>query len=477
MSRINVAVLGCGMMGQEHISYMDSYDNVDIRFLCDPHAKSIETALSLIHKHQEKPQVFSHESDLIDHVHDIHLLVIATPNYMHTPSLLRWGKFEHLCILVEKPVAINKAQLEALLEAKRTHQLSSKIWVAMEYRFIPAIQKLIQLVPEVVGPIKCITIRENRFPFLQKVGAYVARILMMIQNHFEFNSYIYPHSSLFLGEWNKDVTKSGDTLVEKCCHFFDLFRHISGGQEMKRCSSIVQRGLLSDEYGVGISNPAEEDEYDTDDSTPSDFLPIIDSAYVLLDFQAKDDSHPSHRSKKQTVNTMGCLELCMFADGSRHQEEIIVTGTFGRVEAYLPENKVYAFRRSNPSQWTDRSKPPPKASIESFVIDCSDLNVVYPSFASDIPSAHAGYHYASTAIEWKLLLDQVTSYQNGGSFVPQVTLEDGMKAVEMGLSAQKNIANMDAADDFEPKVCAAQLSSDVLDSPVLLQSLWRLGSI
>lgn len=155
----------------QHISYMDTYSNVNILYLCDPHSPSIQTALSLIHKEQKKPTVFSHESELIAHAHQIDLLVIATPNYLHTPQLIRWGQFEHPCILIEKPVAINKAQLEAIIEAKRTHQIrTDKIWVAMEYRYIPAVQKLVQLVPDICGPIKCITIRENRFPFLKKVG-------------------------------------------------------------------------------------------------------------------------------------------------------------------------------------------------------------------------------------------------------------------------------------------------------------------
>lgn len=64
----------------------------------------------------------------------------------------------------------------------------------------------LKLLPE-VGDIKKVTIRENRYPFLSKVG-----------------------------EWNKDTEKSGDTLVEKCCHFFDLFRLIIS-KEMSGCVS------------------------------------------------------------------------------------------------------------------------------------------------------------------------------------------------------------------------------------------------
>lgn len=82
----------------------------------------------------------------------------------------------------------------------------------------------------------------------------------------------------------------------------------------------VHRGLLWDHYG-----------YD-DQEHKEDVIPIIDSAYVLLDFD--DNSNTVEKPNKHSTHhsTLGCLELCMFAEGSRHQEEIIVTGMKGRVE-------------------------------------------------------------------------------------------------------------------------------------------------
>ena len=153
-------------MGQEHISYMEKYDDVFIKFLCDPNPKSIKTSLSLIES-GAKPEVLNSENDLLLRVRDIDLLVIATPNYLHTPQILRWAKHQNLCILVEKPVAISEKQILALRAASPF--FNANIWVAMEYRYIPAVQKLFQLLPS-IGPIKSITIRENRFPFLSKVG-------------------------------------------------------------------------------------------------------------------------------------------------------------------------------------------------------------------------------------------------------------------------------------------------------------------
>jgi hypothetical protein len=90
-------------------------------------------------------------------------------------------------------------------------------------------------------------------------------------------------------------------------------------------STIVHRGLLADHYG-----------YNTDDDN---LVPIIDSAYVLLDFES-DDAFGRYAAQQ---STLGCLELCMFAEGSRHQEEISVTGMLGRLEGETPLEILRSF--------------------------------------------------------------------------------------------------------------------------------------
>lgn len=407
---INVGLLAAGMMGREHISYLLNYPNVRLKWICDPDSSSVEKALAILKDNNvEILQVFTKERDMLESLHvqqELHLLVIATPNHLHTPQLLRWAQ-RPITILCEKPVAISEGQVAALRSHSPTFQ--ADIWVAMEYRYIPAINKLLQLLPS-IGPLKKIAIRENRYPFLNKIE-----------------------------QWNKDINKSGDTLVEKCCHFFDLFRLISKS-EMKSCTTMVHRGLNWVNYGYHkrTDNP----------------VPIIDSAYVLLDFDPLDQQQEEDQSDDELVptggspeyhqlwkqSTIGCLELCMFAEGSRHQEEIVVTGLSGRLEAYLPENKVYFYQRPNEEEWSDRSVPPPRSAIKETIFDCSDLSHVYPSFGKDIPS-HSGYHYCSTSIEWKHLIDQIRAKRDLGTFTPQVSLEDGIRAVEMGIHAMKNISN------------------------------------
>ena len=272
-------------MGQEHISYIMGYSNdIRIDFICDPHEPSLEKAQKIIRESQlnpttnlnlREPIILRDEEDLLDHATRIDLLVIASPNHMHTPSLLKWGRHD-LTILVEKPVAVSQEQHDRLREFASGPDWRARLWVAMEYRYIPAIAKLISLLPS-VGELKMITIRENRYPFLHKIG-----------------------------EWNRDCNKTGDTLVEKCCHFFDLFRLITSQEVvLSKVRALAQRGLNYQD---------EPDIYET---------PIIDSAYVTMPFQKSQDPHKSNKR----ASTIGCLELCMYAEGSRHQEEIIVTGT------------------------------------------------------------------------------------------------------------------------------------------------------
>lgn len=279
--KLKVAILGAGMMGQEHISYISGYSALQIDFLCDPFEPSLDKAVQVMKQFNNPslPTLLRDESDLLSYADAIDLLVIASPNYLHTESLVKWGK-HNLTILCEKPVAVSQEQHDALMKLAADPDFIARIWVAMEYRYIPAIAKLLALIPT-IGELKMITIRENRFPFLSKVQ-----------------------------QWNRDPLKTGDTLVEKCCHFFHLFRLISGLEISEPgVRSIVQRGL----------NYLDEEKHSES--------PIIDAAFVIFPFSDEHCTFDESVREKSHKASMGCLELCMYAEGSRHQEEIIVTGT------------------------------------------------------------------------------------------------------------------------------------------------------
>mmetsp|Transcript_18728 Transcript_18728/g.52090 ORF Transcript_18728/g.52090 Transcript_18728/m.52090 type:complete len:148 (+) Transcript_18728:1242-1685(+) len=111
----------------------------------------------------------------------------------------------------------------------------------------------------------------------------------------------------------------------------------------------------------------------------------------------------------------------------------------GRLEAYLPENKVYMYQRPSHELWKHRNVPPPAASIQEQVFECSDVKEVH-GIDCDMPT-HGGYHYSSTGVEWHFLLSEIKKYNKGGSFHPQVSLDDGIRAVEIGIQATASIVN------------------------------------
>ena len=55
--KISVALLGCGMMGCEHLSYMSSFDEININYLCDPNKKILHKfSVELPKKHSKGGQ-------------------------------------------------------------------------------------------------------------------------------------------------------------------------------------------------------------------------------------------------------------------------------------------------------------------------------------------------------------------------------------------------------------------------------------
>jgi hypothetical protein len=94
--------------------------------------------------------------------------------------------------------------------------------------------------------------------------------------------------------------------------------------------------------------------------------------------------------------------------------------------------------------WKDRSIPPAPSDIRQQVFDCSDVKDVH-GIDYDMPT-HGGYHYSSTAFEWYHLLSEMNNYKETGTFSPQVSLDDGLRAVEMGIQATAAIVN--SAEDY-----------------------------
>ncbi len=265
--QVRYGIIGCGMMGQEHMRNIALLPDTFVTAIFEPDAGMAA-----------KAQALAPAAVMVDSVAallampDIDCILIVSPNFRHVEQLQEIAATRPLPILVEKPL-FTDADDVAKLAALRDSYLAP-VWVAMEYRYMPVIAHFLAHAGEATGGIRQLSIREHRFPFLEKVG-----------------------------DWNRFNRYTGGTFVEKCCHFFDLMRHALGAEPMRVMASASQAvNHLDESYGGEAPD-------------------IIDSGYVIVDFEG---------------GTRAMLELCMFAEGAAYQEELSAVGPMGKIEAFVP---------------------------------------------------------------------------------------------------------------------------------------------
>jgi predicted dehydrogenase len=212
----------------------------------------------------------------------------------------------------------------------------------------PVARFLRELAEGRIGKLKMLSIREHRHPFLPKVG-----------------------------NWNRFTRNTGGTLVEKCCHFFDLMNLAVGAKPIRVYAS-----------GAQDVNHLEE-VYD------GEIPDILDNAFVIVDYEN------------------GCrasLDLCMFAESSRNEQELVATGSGGKLECFMPEGLLTIGTRK--------------------FRDFETIQV-----GADERVRYEGYHHGASYLEHLDFLDAIRS---GGP--PKVSASDGFLSVAVGLAAHRSIA-------------------------------------
>ena len=286
MDDVKIGLIGTGMMGQEHIQNFNLLDGAQVTALADTDADMLAKSADMCDGTPRCTDDF--DSLLADDGLDA--LVIATPNFHHIDVLrpaLEAGK----PILCEKPLCTTLDDTMEVVRQAARRNLTFQ--VGMEYRFKPALADMIARVDRGdVGQVHMLSIREHRFPFLPKVA-----------------------------DWNRFNINTGGTLVEKCCHFFDLMRRIIGSEPV----GVIASG------GQSVNHLDER----YDGHRPD----IWDNAYVVFDFEN---------------GARAMLDLCMFAEGSRHSEELAAMGDKAKIECLLPQNIVTHGHRDS---WAVDSTP------------------------------------------------------------------------------------------------------------------------
>ena len=351
-SPVRYGIIGSGMMGQEHIRNIQLLPGAIVAAVADPNegmrCKAKNLAGDKCAAHSDHRQMLS--------AGGIDALLVASPNHTHI-HVLRDVMASDLPILAEKPLATTVEDCHEIVRLQEKR--SAPVWVAMEYRFMPPVSRLLDEVrSETPGRVQMFSIREHRYPFLDKIG-----------------------------RWNRHNANTGGTLVEKCCHHFDLMRLVAGCDPVRVYASA----------GMDVNH--------VDESHPEGAPDILDNAYVIVDFES---------------GMRGMLDLCMFAEAAYWQEVLTATGNEGRVEAFIP----------GPSRFNaGDEKRQAEIAIANRAIRSESRETVHV----DEAVLAAGDHHGSTFYQHQKFIEMV---RHGGS--PDVTLEDGLKAVMMGAAAEES---------------------------------------
>lgn len=346
-------LIGSGMMGQEHIRNLNLLEGVCVGAIADTDPGMRETSLRVA---DEGAVGYADYREMLTR-EDLDALVIVTPNDTHH-GILRDVLATDLPILCEKPLCTTAVDCRDIMGLSRGR--SAPVWVAMEYRYMPPVARLLEELDQgTVGSPRMIAIREHRFPFLAKVD-----------------------------DWNRFNDRSGGTLVEKCCHFWDLMRLAMKSDPVRVFAS----------GGVDVNfTDAESAELKVD---------VLDNAFAVVDFEN---------------GSRGMLDLCMFAEGSYWQEVVSVTGEKARIDAKVPgPARFSADGKERASEVEISLRATKEVRVEEIEVDEEVLQ--------------AGDHHGSTFYQHQRFRDLIVT----GTGEPEVSLADGYWSVLVGEAAEES---------------------------------------
>lgn len=350
---LRYGIIGAGSMGREHIENIKIMGGAAVTAISDPHEPSIQAALAMA----PGATVFSDHRALLDSGL-IDAVVIATPNDTHV-EVLKDALATDLAIFVEKPLATSVTDLKSILAWDKNR--SALTWMGLEYRFMPPVAEAIARAKDGdAGKIHQVTIREHREPFYPKVD-----------------------------NWNRFADRTGGTLVEKCCHYFNLMDIVVGEQPIRVFASGGQSvNHLDENYDGKRAN-------------------MLDNAYVILEY---------------ANGARGMLDLCMFGEGSFDKEILTIVGDEGKIESFLPSQVIRSSRRESVGDLSGWSSGASRSGgSEQKIVRNFDVK-------------YMGHHYGASYIEHTKFRDAILN-----STPAEVTLHDGVTSVITGLAAHKSI--------------------------------------
>ena len=349
----NLLIVGCGMIGREHMRVATLLGRARVHGIYDTEPVSISEAVRDFASYS--PQKLVVYSDLKSAADDpaIDAIFICTPNFSHF-EVLQKVKHTTKPLFIEKPMATRLDDAKAMVQIAKEYP--TFIQLGMQYRFksqyVDAFHEIRK--KKSLGAIKTIAMSEYRPPFLTKVR-----------------------------QWNKFNEFSGGTLVEKCCHYFDLINLMAGS----RIESVYALSGQAVNF-IGFSYEGKESD-------------IHDHAFVVMQFAG---------------GIRASFTLNMFSQ--ELYEELIVTGEQGR---------LLAAEHSSFSSGI-RSRANVMVEVEGHSA-YEGTEVTYPA------SIETSGHHGATFFEHEAFVDQFENKPHDSA-----SCEQGLWAILAATAAQESAA-------------------------------------
>ncbi|WP_029421364.1 Gfo/Idh/MocA family protein [Alicyclobacillus macrosporangiidus] len=346
-------VIGVGTMGFEHMRVTLLEGRATIHGVYDTNPHSIEKHKRLISQYLPDNNMVVYDTlEAACHDPAVDGLIICTPNYTHI-HVIREAVKSGKHILLEKPMATTIRDAFEITQLAKNYDAVFQI--GLQYRFKAIYAEAIHeaLERKAIGDIKMISISEHRVPFLDKVN-----------------------------QWNKFSKYSGGTLVEKCCHYFDLLNLFAQSKPV----SVYATGSMAVNFVDFEYNGEKSD--------------IIDHACVTVVYE-------------NGIRTS--FNLCMFAP--MFYEEIVLFGNEGRLKAY--ENRDFL---------------PVERSETHLEVLCGEgrpSKISTPCYPTSIQESG---HHGGTYYEHKYFIDNIE-----GKKTNTATVEEGFWSIVVGAAAEESI--------------------------------------
>jgi len=376
-----LVVIGTGTIGQEHMRVATLLGRARIHGIYDRQSASMAAAEAEYAGYCSEPLIKYPDLDSACSDPAADAILICTPNYTHFDVVQR-ARRSGKPLFIEKPMATTLEHAAELVRLSREYPAFLQIGLQYRYKaqYVEAFHEV--LGRGTLGPVKTIAVSEYRPPFLDKVE-----------------------------QWNKFSRFTGGTLVEKCCHYFDLINLMAGSRPVRVFASGGQAVNFLDFEKNGEKSD------------------IDDHAFVIIEYAG---------------GVRASFTLNMFCPD--FNEELVVCGSAGRLVA----RETFNFHQLAPG----------RASVSVELGESGASRTTELSYPSVIEQSG---HHGATYFEHIALADQLD-----GRVADCATPEQGLWSMLVACAAQQSMAT--GAPVSIAELVAEHGLGDVLDLQATDQS-------